>query len=208
MGIWNKIIALGILAAAAVAACAQTATDPLNRYASLVRTEIEAGAQQRLLAELAQLHAQRAADMDRSNRTDAANWERGLARELEERASAVLRDISNIARDRMALEESQKLSNNALFSATPLTGTNAPDLNSLAYLARIEEQLSNISQDLAKLADDGREAAAQLQTNNAPEDVWRISRSLQDNRREFRELQRDRAMLELKKLELRALKGK
>lgn len=204
-----KHFATILCAAAAITAGAQTnSTDAFGRYAMLVRTELELGAQQRLLVDLAQLHAKRAGDMERSNRTDVATWERALARELEERGSATLRDISGVARERVALEEAQKLLSSAVFNALPLTGTNAPDPNSIAYLARIEEQLHDIDQDLARLADEGREAALQLQTNNVWEDAYRISASLRENRRDFRELQRDRAALELKKLELRVIKSR
>ena len=76
----------------------------------------------------------------------------------------------------------------------------------LIYLSSLQERLSRVQQDLAAALEVGNAHSMDLLTNNTPENVARVSFLTELNSRVLRELEREQADLELRKLEFRALK--
>lgn len=173
-------------------------------YLALSKREIELQAQLRNFNDLSQLHSARAEAAERANRQDQATWERDLARELANRATETLTQLTGVTKDRMSMEDAKLI---VVPFASSQTRTNTVTPDEAAYLAKLQERVLATDHELAALAEVGRLFIAQLQTNTLPQEIERISILLEDHGREVRMVQKEMADLELRRLEFRATRS-
>ncbi len=178
--------------------------DELSTYSTMKKAEIELGAQSKLVNDLAQEHRKRAEDAKASDKAELAKWETDLAGQLDERGTALAKQLAEATQQRLAFEQAHT-------NLTPILNIGAaaaPSDNAeeVLYFGRLDELIGGVQQELNARLDEGTALTLQLHTNNAPEDVARISDLLQANGRQVKVLQREKSDLELKKLEFRALR--
>jgi hypothetical protein len=147
-------------------------------------------AQSLLLRDMAQEHLKRAADLTQNNQAEKAKWESDLVNELKEKIVRVQKNIDQ--------------------AAQPSTGTN--DLKTavevddqLIFVSTVEARLEQLRQEVSAAIEDGRVLTVQMTTNKAPEDIASVSFALNENQKVVKQLQKEQADLDLRKLEFRAL---
>jgi hypothetical protein len=172
-------------------------------FVALNQQLLERNAEFTLLTQLAQEHNTRADQAGSANQGEKAKWERDLSKELADKGSALLAQINELSQQRTAFEKTNKLAGSAGLWAGSTNGFNPSEV---IYLARLEERAQDVERELKALVDQGNIYTLQLQTNNVPEEVGRVSFLLEDNRRDARWLQKERLDLELKRLEFRAVR--
>lgn len=173
-------------------------------YAQMVQEEVESGVQQRLWTVLSEERRGKSDAAQRAGQADLARWELGLAREFQERASAALARLQEVAKRRTEFERVNRL---GPASQTETLAGLKPSLlvaEETVYLERLDQRLGILTEELGWLQETQRLYAVQLQTNNTPDDISRISWLLEDSNRIERDLQRQQSDLQLKKLEFRA----
>jgi hypothetical protein len=165
----------------------------------------ESNAQFELLNQMTQEHRKRAeeAPPDQGARSQ---WESELAKELGERAAAILIVLTNTTRERLAFEQTHP----DLATSGPLNspaGTaNGPNAAEISFLAKLAERRSAVQQEIAATTEAAMLYATQLGTNSSSSyDSSRVSSLLQDNGYYLKQLQKELLDLELKDLEFRAL---
>ena len=176
--------------------------EELVRWAALGRQESDLNAQLKLLSEFEQLHRKRADDAAKADQAAKAKWETDLAQELTDKAAAMKQQVDDLSRQRLALEEAHKLEP---APAEPRFQS-APNPDEAAYLAKVDEKLHSLEQELNALLEEGKNYAVQLTTNRVAEEIPNITLSIQENSRRVRQVQRDQSDLELQKLQYRALR--
>jgi NADH dehydrogenase/NADH:ubiquinone oxidoreductase subunit G len=172
-------------------------------YATPTQREIEANAQFELLSRLAQEHRKRADELS-SDQAARARWESDLVKELSDKASATLALITNISQERLALIAAHP----DLVAGANNSPSNGRNPDEIAFLAKLEERLASVQQEIADALEAGKLYTAQLLTNTASYDFSRMSSVLQDNGNTLKQLQKEEWDLELKKLEFRALRSR
>jgi hypothetical protein len=177
---------------------AQTPSPKVPEMANLPLKEIQAGAEFALLKELAaqrKLLSEQAVD---AKQPDKARWEAELAQELLARADRAAASLEEAVRQRLGSQSGPP-------SAAAADAV-AADPDEAAFLTRLDTQLWRVERDLQALLEQNKDLSAQLQTNNTPEEVVRISYLAQENNTVSRFLERERSGLELQKLQYRALR--
>lgn len=164
-----------------------------TKYLISLRREAELVGRQKLLQELNVSHTARGEAASKSGQVELTRWEEGLAREYSERAERLDLVIAEVAKERAGFE-----------AVKPLPET-ANNRDSAIYLSRLDERTREVQQQITALAELGVLSTQQLQTNNTPEHVARVSEQLDNYTREQKWLRRELGDLELKKLEFRAL---
>jgi hypothetical protein len=173
-------------------------------YATLTRQTFELGAQHALLNELAQELKKRAAESP-ADQAAMAKWENDLARELSERAAAVLARLNDCTKQRQAFEETHAAELVNLKANGTAGATNGPTADGIAYLARLDDRIERARQELAAAVDLGKLYTTQILTNKSQDEFVRISGLVQDNTSLISRLEKEHSDLELRKLEFRAL---
>lgn len=179
--------------------------DESAHYGEMRRGELELNAKLTLLAELSGEHAKRA-DAAKSETSDKGKWETDLVQELRDKATRMAKQLSEVTTQRLAFEAAHSPPPGPAFALGSLESTNRLNADEVAYLTLIEQRLSKVADELALTLDTSRSYTAELATNRAPEDVGRISRLLDVNGRQLKELEREQVGLDLRKLEFRALR--
>lgn len=206
------VIVLGLVAselAFTACAAAQTetnsaaVTEAQGRYLSLIQREAELKAQHRLLTQLSELHTGRAEAARNASQSDLSAWENELVRDLTSRATKISTELATQAKERASMESSAPLG--ALSSGVAGSRTNATYLEAAAYMAKLQQRMSETEEELAAVAELSNLFVSQLQTNNTPEEVSRISFQVDRQTREMRNLKRELSDLDLRRLEFRAL---
>lgn len=172
---------------------AVTNADQASEYAALTERTVEFKAQFDLLSRLAQEHKQRAQDTS-SDQTTRKQWESELSGELTDKATAILPLLNKLSQERLALEH-----------AHPSLAANGHNPDQVAFLAKVEERLASVQQEITEALEAGRLYTAQLLTNKNSEDISRTSFLLQTSGEDVKRLQKEVFDLELRKLEFRAL---
>lgn len=175
------------------------------RYLELVRQEAELTGQFKLAKELTELHTQRAEEASRTNRPEKVPWETDNAKELRDRANALSTQLAAVTKDRTGLEEKSKLSF-SLLSTAAAASARSLTADETAYLNRLDTLVFSVDQEIVELVNTGRLFTYYLQTNNTPEDMARIAVQAQENGRLQKQMEREKASLEVQKLLFRALK--
>lgn len=175
-----------------------------NRFVSLDQRVAELKGQYFLLGQLAEEHRKRAQESP-ANQPARSQWENELARELGERASAVLAQLSSANRERLALKQTHPeaiaaASKNAASRTAP-----GPTPEQIQFLEKLDERMASVRQEMAETLEAGSLYMVQLSTNKNYSDVDRLTSQLRQNGIDIKRLQKETADLELRKLEFRAL---
>jgi hypothetical protein len=202
----SGMMVAGAVAYGQAAAPSALSAQVVTRYAELVRTDCEMGAQLKLLNELADTHNKRAAEARQANKTDQATWETEVAKQLQEKAVALATATAPAKKERAALEEVHKELNVSLLANTPADITSGYTSSEMAYLDKLEERARFADQEAAAIVESRRLYSQQILTNTVAEDIYRLNVLLEQSNREVRLLELERANMELKKLEFRALR--
>ncbi len=173
-------------------------------YASLNRRAIELKAQSDLLNQLAQEHRKRAGELSQGA-DSKAQWERDLAKELGDRSLAVLGLLNNLRKEQASFEQAHPDIAASVTTNSPSGALGPSNPEELAFLAKLEERLATVQQEIADAMEAGKVYTAQLSTNANSPDFSRIASLVQENGRVVRQLQKEASDLELRKLEFRAL---
>ncbi len=173
-------------------------------FARLKKAQFELSTKIAVLSELAEEHAGKS-----ENKTEPpqkADWEKQLTRDLRDKVAAATKELGVVAKQVSAFETAHGIVGppTLVFSALRPAGALGPD--DLIYLSSLQDRLFRVQQDLTTALDTGSAYSLELLTNNTPENVARISLLNELNGREVRDLEREQADLELRKLEFRALK--
>ena len=142
-------------------------------------------AQFRLLSDLTQEHRKKAESL-LTNEPEKAKWESELAAELSTRASTLLAQIDDLAKQKAVSSSNDEV----------------------LFLAKVEDRLTQVHQDLTAALETGKLYAAQLQTNHISDEYLKLTGLVQENAFQVRLLQKEQSDLELKQLEFRALRKK
>lgn len=161
--------------------------------------EIKLTAEFGLLKELAAEHSQRAEEAARAKEPEKSKWESELAAELTGRVDRTVGILEDIMRQRLAAGQGRGKTNAASQSASS---------DEAAFFARLDTQHWRIGQELKAAEEATRAFALELQTNNTPDEVLRVSLEVQQNNALIRLLERERSGLELQELQYRALRTK
>lgn len=202
------LLAAGSLAFAQAPAPAAAPATPqvLARYAELVRADYEFDAQQKLLADLAKAHIDRAAAARDANKADLAAWETDAAKQLQDKSATLDPRLADVKKERTALEEAHKELAVSLLAATPASITAGYTPAEMTFLDKLQERVLQADQDTAALIEGSKQYSQQILTNNVAEDIARLTILMEQNRRDLHRLEEQKADLELKKLEFRALR--
>jgi hypothetical protein len=179
--------------------------DQAAYYATLNRRVVEFTAQSELLSQLSQEHKKRAQEAPR-DQIAKAQWESELAKELDDKALVILGLLNNIRKERLTFEQAHADLLSSIPPNSPARESNTRNLDEAVFMAKLEERLAAVQQEVAEAMDAGMVYTAQLQTNTRSADYSRITSLLQDNGNTVKRLQKEAANLELKKLEFRALR--
>jgi hypothetical protein len=202
----SVMMVAGPLAYGQAAAPSALSPQVVTRYAELVRADCEVEAQQKLLNELAETHNKRAAEARQANKPEQGTWETEVAKQLQEKAAALAATAAPARKERAALEEVHKELSVSLLANTPAEVTGGYNSSEMAYLDKLEERARSADQEAAAIVESRRLYSQQILTNNVAEDIFRLNVLLEQSNREVRLLEQERANMELKKLEFRALR--
>lgn len=202
------LLASGGLIFAQAPAPAPAALTPqvLTRYAELVRAGYELDAQQKLLSDLAKAHSERAAEARQANKAEPAAWEADAAKQLQDKSSALEARLNDVKKERASLEEGHKELSVSLLATTAASITAGYSSAEMTYLDKLQERVQQADQETANLIESSKLCSQQILTNNVAEDINRLTQLMDQNQREMRRLEQDKANMELKKLEFRALR--
>jgi len=176
------------------------------QYALLVRGEVQLNAQLKLLNELIDQHVQLVDSSPTVGSLEKSQWEGQLVQDLRNRSAVVLAQLNDLTKQRLAFEAAHGPRPasppplGALDEAKPLNA------DEFAYVTRLDELMLSVRQQIAGLDEEAKGLYTELQTNNAPEEMTRVSVLLDDNARRAKLWEREESQLELRKLEFRALR--
>jgi hypothetical protein len=183
-----------------------TASADDEAYAVLLKSALELNSQFKLLSNLAQDHLKLAEEATKANQAEKALWENDLAKDFSDRGSVLLKQLSDVTKQRLAFEKAHKNaavsvgSLNAAITATRLSS------HEIEFLNKLDEGLQRVAQELRAARQDAIAYAAQISTNTMPYDFERASYVLDQNARKVRQLEQEHFDLELRKLEFQALR--
>jgi hypothetical protein len=200
------VLATGRLAHAQAVASSALSPQVVTRYAELVRADYEIDAQQKLLNELIEIHNKRAAEARQANKPEQATWETEVTKQLQEKVAALSAAAAPTKKERAALEEGHKELSVSLLANTPADVTGGFTSTEMAYLDKLEERAQKADQEAALVAETRRLYSQQVLTNNVAEDIYRLTMLMGQAQQDVRQLEQERANMELKKLEFRALR--
>jgi hypothetical protein len=174
-------------------------------FAKLKKAELELSSRIALLTELADEHTSTAEALP-PGQAEKAAWEKRLAQDLRDRMAAATRELGVVTKQVLNFEAAHGLVAPPIlgFGTAGAAGGLGPD--ELVYLSSLQERLGRVQQELLTAMDAANSYTLELQTNNTPETVARVSFLVELNGREVRVLEREKADLELRKLEFRAMK--
>jgi hypothetical protein len=175
-------------------------------YAALLKGELEFYTQLKLLSNLAQEHRNRAEEAAKANQAQKAVWETELAKELGDKSEALLKQLNEATKQRLAFEQAHK---NAVISVGSLSAAAAATRASpqeIEFISKLGERFDRVSQDLLAARQYAYTYAAQLQTNKMPYDYQQASAAFEQNARKIQQLEQELSDLELRKLEFQALR--
>ncbi len=193
-------------APAPLAAPAATA-DETARYTALRRREMELSTRVKLFSDLGAEHRSKAEAARGRNEAGLERWESDLAKDLSDRAARELAELNAVSRERAGMEEARQLVAADPLDAERLSKNSALTADEAAFYGKLRERTWELEQEIAATLEAGKNAALQLQTNNLPHEVGRISLELENNAMQVRVLQKQLTDLELMKLQFRALRG-
>lgn len=178
--------------------------DQTAYYATLNRQEIEFNAQLELLNQLVQEHRKRAEETPGDQ--VRAQWETDLAKELSDRASAILSRLNNTSKERLAFEQTHPAFAVSVLANSTAGATNGFNPDAIAFLGKLAERRAAIQQEIAAKKEEETLYSIQLETNSISPEPARIYSLIQENADSLNQLQKELFYLDLKNLEFRALR--
>lgn len=175
-------------------------------YAALLKSELDLSTQFRLLSNLAQEHRKRAEAAAATNQAQRALWENELAQELSETNQALVKQLAEASRQRLAFEQAHKGSALSVGSLGAATGAARVTPQEVEFIRRLDERWDRISQDLATARQYSYDYAERVRTNTGSYDFHQATAALDQNARKIRQLEQEQADVELRKLEFQALR--
>jgi hypothetical protein len=183
-----------------------TASGDEEAYAALLKSNLELGAQFKLLSNLAQEHRKLSEQATKANQAEKALWEDELSKNLSNRSTTMLKQLNDVTRQRLAFEKAHNNAGgslgglNAAITATQLSSRETE------FLSKLDEGLQRLDQELSAARQDATAYAAQMSTNTIAYDFERAAYTLDQNTRKVRQLEHEHFDLELRKLEFLALR--
>jgi hypothetical protein len=162
--------------------------------------------QTKVLNGLAEEHLSRSTDPARAGSPEKNRWEADLAQELRQKSAALLAQLNEATRQRLAFEAAHGPIAAAALGKGALDDTKAASPDEFAYLYKVDERLLRVRQELEAVQNASKGFYAQLATNTTAEAVGRVSLLLEENGKQARQWEREEADLELRRLEFRALR--
>ena len=181
------------------------ATASVADDATFKQQMIVSSAQFDLLNQLAQEHRKRAAEIPADQAR--SQWETELAKELADRAAAILNRLNSTNKDRLAYESAHPELAATGLPISLTAGTNRPGSAELAFLDALAARRTAIQQELATASEAGNLYVMQLATNTASSEISQIHSQIRANANSMKQLQKELFDLELKNLEFRALRS-
>jgi hypothetical protein len=175
-------------------------------YSQMLQEEIELGAQQRLLTVLSEEHQGRAEIADKAGNAELSRWESELSKDLRARAAVALGKVTALGKQRREFEEANKLGPAGQPEVAAALRQSLLSLEESVYLERLAQRLGSLQQELNDLHETQRVCLLQMQTNNGPDEAYRLNWLLESSHRTVRDIQRQQTDLQLKQLEFRAMK--
>ena len=216
MALWAVMLLTGWGAAGQEAKPAETiapattgptlSADDRAQYTALTRAELELEARLKLLAELVEEHTQRTKEAAKSGTPEKTKWQADLTQELTDRKAAVLGQLTEATKRRLAFEAAHGPVPAAGAGDGALAEGKGFNADEFVFVSRLDERLVKVRQGLSATTEAEKGLYAELQTNATAEAVGRISGLLEENGRQARQWEREASELELKKLEFRALR--
>jgi hypothetical protein len=191
---------------AAEAPIIATASADDEAYAALLKSDLELNTQFKLLSNLAQEHRKLAEEATKANQSEKALWENELAKDLSDRGSALLKQLSDVSKQRLAFEKAHKNTGVSVGSLNAAVTATRLSTHEIEFLSKLDEGLQRVDQELRGARLDSSAYAAQISTNTMPYDFERASYVLDQNARKVRQLEQEHFDLELRKLEFQALR--
>lgn len=174
-------------------------------YNRLAQSEVELKAQVKLLNDLAGEHLRREEE-SRIGLPEKARWETDAGQELRDKSSKLLGQLNAVTKERVAFEAARGPDPEAALARLEERNSLSPD--EMEYLMKLDDRRLRIRQEMVANDQTARALFLELQTNNSPDDMDRISRQLDENSRQSKQWEREQADLELKELEFRAVRNR
>jgi hypothetical protein len=176
------------------------------QYADLVRRELEAGVEQKLLTALVEDFRKRSTQPQPGSAAEKIRWQAELAHEFRERSSLATSRHNELTRKRLAFESDH----GAIPNSAALLGALGPakplNPDELAYISRLDARALKLREELVQVEEANKALISQLQTNTTPEMVGGVSELLDSNTRIAKQLEWELGEFELRKLQFRALR--
>jgi len=183
-----------------------TANPDDEAYVTLLKSNFELSAQCRLLSDLAQEHRKLAEQAAKANQAEKARWEDELAKEFGDRSSAMLKQLNEVTKQRLAFEKTHNNAGSPVSSLNAAIAATRVSSRETEFLGKLDEGLQRIDQELVAARQYASAYAAQISTNTVAYDFERASYTLDQNTRKITQLEHERLDLELRRLEFLALR--
>jgi hypothetical protein len=183
-----------------------TANADDEAYAALMKNLLELSTQSKLLSNLALEHRKRAEDATKAEQAQKALWENDLAKELSDRGEALLKQLDEVAKQRLALEQARTNVASSVGSINAATPPTRPSPQDMEFSSKLAERFDRVSQELLTARQNANAYAEGMRTNSMPYGFERAAAVFELNARDIRQLEHELSDLELRKLEFQALR--
>ena len=183
-----------------------TASAEDETYAALMKSQLEFSTQSKLLSSLVQEHRKRAEEATKAEQAQKALWENDLVKELSDRSEALLRQLDEVTKQRLAFEQAHKIAATTVGSLNAPTTATRLSPQDMEFNSKLAERLDRVSQELLAARQNASAYAEGMRTNSMPYGFERAAAVFEQNARDIRQLEHEQSDLELRKLEFQALR--
>jgi hypothetical protein len=171
-----------------------------------LKSDLEFSTQFKLLSSLAQEHRKRAEEASNADQAQKALWENELAKELSDKSEAFLKQLNDMAKQRLAFEQAHKNAAVSVGSLSAATAAARFSPREIEFVSKLDERLGRVNQELLTARQYAIAYADRIRTNTTPYDFEKAASTFEQNARKIRQLEHEQADLELRKLEFQALR--
>ena len=125
-----------------------TANPDDETYVTLLKSNFELSAQCRLLSNLAQEHRKLSEQAAKANQAEKARWEDELAKEFGDRSSAMLKQLNEVTKQRLAFEKTHNNAGSPVSSLNAAIAATRVSSRETEFLGKLDEGLQRIDQEL------------------------------------------------------------
>jgi hypothetical protein len=183
-----------------------TASADGEALATLLKSDLELNTQVKLLSSLAQEHRRRAEEATRADQAQKALWENDLAKELSNKSEALLQQLNEVTKERLAFEQAHKNAGVSVGGLNAVTTTTRISPQEMEFISKLDERLDRVAQELLTARQYANAEAGRIHTNTMPYGFEKAASILEQNARNIRQLEQEQSDLELRKLEFQALR--